>query len=200
MTLRELLEKVEHNQGTVMPTAKKLREMNCPIVAQKETLNDSTLTVYQNGFALYQVGKRQTVFRADYCGGYIYFTRTGQTPVQEEFFLEAEWWVRLVMEGEDRMVHNQNVRNERNEVPYGEQVFAHEEEQPDLLGAIVRQELLEEAYSLMTEKQRLVVELYYLEQLTLQEIADRLDVTFQAVSACLTSAKKRVRKRLSRYQ
>jgi RNA polymerase sigma factor (sigma-70 family) len=172
-------------------------------VAQKRLAADSVLAVYENGFALYEAGSGKTVFHADYCGGYTYFTHTGQKLLDEEFFLGKEWWVRLLLEGEDRLTHNRNVRNERNEVfcSQGETEWGDmEDARSDLLGAIIRQELLAEAYSLMTPKQKEIVDLYYLEQLNLHEIAERLGISFQAVFSSLSDTKKKIQKKIQYFK
>ena len=115
MTLKELQNKIEKTMGKDLPTAAHLRAGSSPIVASRELDGGTKLSVYQNGFALYQTEGGSTVFRVDYCGGYTYFGRNEQTELSEDFFADTDWWVRLLMEGEDRLTHNRNIKAERHE-------------------------------------------------------------------------------------
>lgn len=115
MTLKELQNKIERTMGKALPTAAYLLAGNSHLVASRELDGGTKLSVYQNGFALYQIIGGSTVFRVDYCGGYTYFGRTEQTELSEDFFADTDWWVRLLMEGEDRLTHNRNIKAERHE-------------------------------------------------------------------------------------
>ena len=115
MTLKELKNKIERTMGKALPTAAYLRAGNSRLVASCELDGGTKLSVYQNGFALYQTIGGSTVFRVDYCGGYTYFGRTEQTELSEDSFADTDWWVRLLMEGEDRLTHNRNIKEERHE-------------------------------------------------------------------------------------
>lgn len=75
MTLRELMNQIERTNGKKLPTAAWLRMGNSPLTVEKRIGENCCLSVYQNGFALYQTPDGCTVFRVDYCGGYTYFGR-----------------------------------------------------------------------------------------------------------------------------
>ena len=64
-----------------------------------------------------------------------------------------------------------------------------------VLNAFVIQEELEELWQLMTERQRMVMKKYYMDQLQEDEIAKELGITQQAVSDTLRKAIRRVRKK-----
>ena len=59
--------------------------------------------------------------------------------------------------------------------------------------------MLVEALTLLTEKERRVVELYYYEDLTLKEISHVLDVTESRVSQLHTKALKKMKNKLGKY-
>jgi hypothetical protein len=110
MTLRELLGKVDSTSGDKVPTAANLRDGDSPVVVEQTWSDGSRLRVYQNGYALFDAERKTTVFRSDYCGGYKYFGQTGQIALPEDYFADCEWWVRLLMEAEDRMAHTRKVQ------------------------------------------------------------------------------------------
>lgn len=66
LTLRKLKEMVESpKKGEKKPSCKSLREGKCPVVAQKIIQNEVgviTITVYKNGYVVYQAQNRVTVF------------------------------------------------------------------------------------------------------------------------------------------
>lgn len=117
--------------------------------------------------------------------------------MEEANFEVMEWYVRLILEGEDPLVHNQNVRLERSELSYSAEEMewgAMEAEEPDPLCQLMQDEQIRMLFSILTERQKLVVSQYYLYGYTLQEIADGLGVSVQAVSCTLKEAKKKLQK------
>ena len=156
MTLKELQKQIESTMGKELPTAAWLRAGNCPLAVCREITASGKLSVYVNGFALYETDCGSTVFRVDYCGGYTYFGANTEDTLPEEFFADTDWWVRLVIEGEDRLTHNRNARTEKNTSLY-------EFDELALAAAcefdeeIMLQELVEEVLLLMTPSQREVV-------------------------------------------
>ena len=64
------------------------------------------LLVFAEGWVLYRVGKYATVFQVHSCGGYCYETYEQQIYVDTVFFEKQEWYVRLMLEGEDRLAKN----------------------------------------------------------------------------------------------
>lgn len=174
MTLKELKNKIERTMGKALPTAAYLRAGNSRLVASCELDGGTKLSVYQNGFALYQTIGGSTVFRVDYCGGYTYFGRTEQTELSEDSFADTDWWVRLLMEGEDRLTHNRNIKEERHECLFeGDSEAFYNlcgSEQP-MLEAFAAEERLEAMLSILTVRQRELVTLYYIDGLGIKEIA-----------------------------
>lgn len=193
MTLKELQNQIETTFGKELPTAAWLRAGNCPLAVSREITVNGKLSVFVNGFALYETDCGSTVFRVDYCGGYTYFGANTEDTLSEEFFADTDWWVRLVMEGEDRLTHNRNARTEKNTSLYEFDELALaaaceiEEE-------IIFQELVEEMLSLLTIRQREVVKLYFMDELGVAEIASLYGISHQAVSDTLSAAKKKFQK------
>lgn len=197
MTLKELQNKIEKTMGKDLPTAAHLRAGSSPIVASRELDGGTKLSVYQNGFALYQTEGGSTVFRVDYCGGYTYFGRNEQTELSEDFFADTDWWVRLLMEGEDRLTHNRNIKAERHECLFegdseafynicGTEQSMHEE--------IMERDRIDAMLSVLTVRQRELVTLYYIDGLGIKEIAKVCGISFQAVSIALSESRKKFEK------
>ncbi len=197
MTLKELQNKIEKTMGKDLPTAAHLRAGSSPIVASRELDGGTKLSVYQNGFALYQTEGGSTVFRVDYCGGYTYFGRNEQTELSEDFFADTDWWVRLLMEGEDRLTHNRNIKAERHESLFegdseafynicGTEQPMHEE--------IMERDRIDAMLSILTVRQRELVTLYYIDGLGIKEIAKVCGISFQAVSIALSESRKKFEK------
>lgn len=197
MTLKELQNKIEKTTGKNLPTAAYLRAGNSPVVASRELDGGAKLSVYQNGFALYQTDGGSTVFRVDHCGGYTYFGRSEQTELSENFFADTDWWVRLLMEGEDRLTHNRNIKAERHECLFEGDSEAYYNicgtEQP-MYEEIAQMERIEAMLSILTVRQREIVTMYYIDGLGIKEIAKVCGISFQAVSAAISESRKKLEK------
>lgn len=198
MTLKELQNKIERTNEKELPTAAKLCSGASPLAACHIFEDGAQLSVYQNGFALYQSFGKSTVFRVDTCGGYTYFGRKTHTELDEAYFQHTEWWVRLVMEGEDRLTHNQSVLIERHECLY--------EVSPDItcdtedfLEEMILRETLDAVFTCMTDRQREIVVMYHIEGKSLKEIAAVYGITHQAVSVTLSDVKKKLQKNREKF-
>lgn len=195
MTLRELLRRIDRTTGKAVPTAAWLRSGISPVTAVQEINASGRLVVYQNGFTLYEVEGNSTVLRTDHCGGYCYYGRQSQDSISYEDFMEMDWWVRLLMEGEDRLIHNQNARVERNEYSLESWSEDYQGYSDDLQEQLEIQEVLTEALAMLTDRQREVVQYYYVEGLGEKEIARIYGISQQAVSLTLSDARKKLHKR-----
>ena len=198
LTLRELRNMVEvaEVEGRV-PSVKALLESDIPI-AVKETLGEQAeISVYQNGLVLYRVGNRATVFPLHTCTEYIY--ESGEeifANINERFFDNENWYIRLILEGEDRLAKNQEVRNGKKTISYSavaEDWDVLGEEDTTLAGMILC-ETMEEALLPLTENQRYVLKRHYLDGITQRIIAKELGVSNQAVSDMIRKAIRKVQK------
>ena len=194
MTLKELLNQIESTAGKTLPTAACLRA-GCQVAAIQQIEEKGTLIVYQNGFALYEVEGACTVLRADHCGDYVYFGRDKQTAISSEDFSEMDWWVRLLIEGEDRLIHNQNARMERHEYPLESCCAELQTYSDGFQEQLEVREALVAAFDILTKRQREVVQHYYIEGLEEKEIARIYGISQQAVSLTLSDARKKLHKR-----
>ena len=116
----------------------------------------------------------------------------------EQFFEKEPWYVRLVLEGEDRLEHNQRAKEQERTASYSAiseewQVMGNLEGNP--LKHLVERENLKEILQCLTERQRTAVSLCFFQQKTQSEAAKELGITSPAVSAILSQAARRLRKK-----
>ena len=177
------------------PTARCLLEHGKCVVSM-ENGREIQLLVYQEGYALYRVGKYTTVFPVHSCGDYCYENDGQQICVDASFFEQQEWYVRLFLEGEDRLAKNRETCHKGKVVSYHavseEWFFLSSPALPPLEQLIEREQILE-LMGLLTERQRDIVILYFYYGETQWEIAKELGITQPTVSQTLMAALRRMR-------
>lgn len=108
ISLRELKNTVAAVIEKKLPKYAQLMEMH-PVIAARTVVGGATLTAYENGYAVYEEDGAHTVMAIDRCGDYRYDFNDGTYEVvPAAVFEDAEWSVRLVMEGERRMESNRS--------------------------------------------------------------------------------------------
>ena len=180
-----------------MPTAKYLRETG-RVIAERQLKNNTWIAAYQNGYALYHACGHSTVFPVHTCGAYLYASSGVSSYLPEQFFEKEPWYVRLALEGEDRLEHNQRAKEQERTASYSAiseewQVMGNLEGNP--LKHLVERENLEEILQCLTERQKTAVSLCFFQQKTQREAAKELGITSPAVSAILSQAARRLRKK-----
>lgn len=180
-----------------MPTAKNLRETG-RAVAEKKLENNTWITVYQNGYALYHACGHSTVFSIHTCGAYLYVSSGISSYLPEQFFEKEPWYVRLVLEGEDRLDRNQRAKEQERNVSYNAiseewEVMGNERENP--LESLVERESRKEILRCLTERQKAAVSLCFFQQKSRKEAAKELGISSPAVSTILSQAARRLRKK-----
>ena len=198
LTLEELKGITEIPERRIkMPTAKNLRETG-RAVAEKKLENNTWITVYQNGYALYHACGHSTVFSIHTCGAYLYVSSGISSYLPEQFFEKEPWYVRLVLEGEDRLDRNQRAKEQERNVSYNAiseewEVMGNERENP--LESLVERESRKEILRCLTERQKAAVSLCFFQQKSRKEAAKELGISSPAVSTILSQAIQRIRKR-----
>lgn len=203
ITLRELKTKIDVVTEKKLPKYAQLMEQN-PVAVAQTSVNGATLTAYQNGYAVYEMDGAHTVMAVDRCGDYRYDFNDGTYQVvPAEVFEEAEWSLRLIMEGERRMEHTRSVINSNNE----EFMLSNdgsdwcEVAMVDFMEAenaemLADQELrrLYAAMGKLTERQKEIIELYYFKGMTQQEIADELGIARPVVAKSMKASLNKLKK------
>lgn len=207
MTLQELLKNIPAAEKVKrVPSVAKLAKEAVPFVI--DTMDaDTSVTVYSNGYVLYQKDQWATVFPLHDCTDYVYKDSNVESFVPFEEFMNQPWQVRVLMEGFDRMDHNCERRKEGRAVSIDidNNAEGHIELSDmgagDALRILVERESREEEeerlrqnLSLLTSRQREVLILCVGEGKTHLEVAEMLGISRQAVSEYLGKSLRHMRK------
>lgn len=206
MTLRELRTKIGSTKGIENPVKRQLMETGVPVDSYQT--GDYRITVFENGFALAQSGKRWTVVRADECTDYTYFY-TDSTLADEEFthpqhitedaVLDQPWPIRIMLTADDQLEANQNSR-ERSWLNEHEGIADDKNwmlgSYSSFEGAVIARIDRERWLETLTAKQKEVYRLYYEQGYTLQEIGERLGIGRTSVRERLEGAVRKLSKQL----
>ena len=205
LTLKSLKSMVEMGAGekVTVPGIRQLEESQAKIVV-REWVSDMLITVYQNGYVACRRGREATVFRLCDCGAYTYWAalEENEETVSQDIFEEERWSLRLYIEAEDRLTANYERKKRHHQISLDNLYAEYCSDVGDLtwdgLARLIdreRVEQVEEYLNLMTEKQRHVVRLYFIERKGTQDIADELGISYQAVSDMIKKAIGRVRRK-----
>lgn len=198
LTLQELKRISDRpGYGEKLPTAKKLRESGLA-VAQERLGLDSEIVAYQSGYVIYRVRNHSTVFPLHSCREYLYLSGEKMIHLSEQFFCKKEWYLRLVLEGEDRLSRNHEEKERRWNIPYSA-ISEDWEALGDLTESVLehfsKQEIVEEMLQILTDKQRKVIQEYYIQGKTQTQIAKELGVSRLTVRDSIILAINKIRKK-----
>ena len=199
LTLKELkkIVKVADVEKRI-PSVKSLKEHK---VVVKEMINaDTTISVYDHGYVLYTAGNQSTVFPLHSCDDYEYVSVTGDNKeLNKEFFDNENWYIRLLMEAEDRMAYSQSKISTNHGVFSNSDVTDDAEimrgSSKDFVDDVIDREILNALIKELTERQKMVLNLVYFEEMRQQDVADYLGIKQQSVNDLLNRALKTMKKR-----
>ena len=199
LTLKELkkIVKVADVEKRI-PSVKSLKEHK---VVVKEMINaDTTISVYDHGYVLYTAGNQSTVFPLHSCDDYEYVSVTGDNKeFNKEFFDNENWYIRLLMEAEDRMAYSQSKISTNHGVFSNSDVTDDaeimRESSKDFVDDVIDREILHTLIKELTERQKMVLNLVYFEEMRQQDVADYLGIKQQSVNDLLNRALKTMKKK-----
>lgn len=199
LTLKELkkIVKVADVEKRI-PSMKSLKEHK---VVVKEMINaDTTISVYDHGYVLYTAGNQSTVFPLHSCDDYEYVSVTGDNKeFNKEFFDNENWYIRLLMEAEDRMAYSQSKISTNHGVFSNSDVTDDAEimrgSSKDFVDDVIDREILNALIKELTERQKTVLNLIYFEEMRQQDVADYLGIKQQSVNDLLNRALKTMKKK-----
>ena len=199
LTLKELkkIVKVADVEKRI-PSVKSLKEHK---VVVKEMINaDTTISVYDHGYVLYTAGNQSTVFPLHSCDDYEYVSVTGDNKeFNKEFFDNENWYIRLLMEAEDRMAYSQSKISTNHGVFSNSDVTDDAEimrgSSKDFVDDVIDREILHTLIKKLTERQKMVLNLVYFEEMRQQDVADYLGIKQQSVNDLLNRALKTMKKK-----
>lgn len=181
-----------------IPSVKSLKEHK---VVVKEMINaDTTISVYDHGYVLYTAGNQSTVFPLHSCDDYEYVSVTGDNKeFNKEFFDNENWYIRLLMEAEDRMAYSQSKISTNHGVFSNSDVTDDADimrgSSKDFVDDVIDREILNALIKELTERQKTVLNLVYFEEMRQQDVADYLGIKQQSVNDLLNRALKTMKKR-----
>ena len=199
LTLKELkkIVKVADVEKRI-PSVKSLKEHK---VVVKEMINaDTTISVYDHGYVLYTAGNQSTVFPLHSCDDYEYVSVTGDNKeFNKEFSDNENWYIRLLMEAEDRMAYSQSKISTNHRVFSNSDVTDDAEimrgSSKDFVDDVIDREILNALIKELTERQKTVLNLVYFEEMRQQDVADYLGIKQQSVNDLLNRALKTMKKK-----
>ena len=199
LTLKELkkIVKVADVEKRI-PSVKSLKEHK---VVVKEMINaDTTISVYDHGYVLYTAGNQSTVFPLHSCDDYEYVSVTGDNKeFNKEFFDNENWYIRLLMEAEDRMAYSQSKISTNHGVFSNSDVTDDAEimrgSSKDFVDDVIDREILNALIKELTERQKTVLNMIYFEEMRQQDVADYLGIKQQSVNDLLNRALKTMKKK-----
>lgn len=201
LTFRQLKEMVGSGTGHKMPTARQLKDSGEEPVVVREIGPDGSLSVYPNGYAVYSNGSGTTVVSIGECGEYTYRFHDGEDglPTESSIVLDGDdWSIAVALKGEEQIETNlMNRKGDRKGNRQYEEDWEHirvEEEMPDVLEAVIQKDMLSELMDCLTDRQREIVTAYFFDELTQQQIADKLGITQQVTDRILKAALKKMKK------
>lgn len=199
LTLKELKKIVKvADMEKRIPSMKSLKEHK---VVVKEMINaDTTISVYDHGYVLYTAGNQSTVFPLHSCDDYEYVSVTGDNKeFNKEFFDNENWYIRLLMEAEDRMAYSQSKISTNHGVFSNSDVTDDAEimrgSSKDFVDDVIDREILHALIKELTERQKMVLNLVYFEEMRQQDVADYLGIKQQSVNDLLDRALKKMKKK-----
>ena len=201
LTLQELKQVVSNREERrKVPSAKYLRE-NEVAVAKQRLMDCAEIIAYQTGYVLYCVGDYATVFPLFTCRDYVYEAERKIAVVEENFFDDQPWYVRLILEGEDRLWRNRETREHNNCISYScisEEWCELVDKRQNVLEKLIIEEAIGEFMDLLTDRQRQVIHQIYFQQRTQREVSRVFGITEPAVSKCISQAKQKMRRNAGR--
>lgn len=199
LTLKELKKIVKvADMEKRIPSVKSLKEHK---VVVKEMINaDTTISVYDHGYVLYTAGNQSTVFPLHSCDDYEYVSVTGDNKeFNKEFFDNENWYIRLLMEAEDRMAYSQSKISTNHGVFSNSDVTDDAEimrgSSKDFVDDVIDREILNALIKELTERQKTVLNLIYFEEMRQQDVADYMGIKQQSVNDLLNRALKTMKKK-----
>ena len=196
LTLQELKQVVgNRKEKRKVPSARYLRENDVAVVKHR-LIDGAEIIAYQTGYVFYCAGDYGTVFPLFTCRDYVYEAERKIAVVEENFFDDEPWYVRLILEGEDRLWRNRETREHNNCISYScisEEWCELADKRQCRLERMMAEETVRELMNLLTERQRQMIQRIYFQQQTQKEVSHELGITVPAVSKCISQAMQKMR-------
>lgn len=195
--LKELLDKAPKMER--VPSRKEL--LTTGKVFVDRPIVNGAIIVFTNGFVLFRADDRCTVFSVHDCEEYVY-SGSVTVVVPASDFDNADWSVRLVLEGEDRIQHSrENCDSDRGNISYSaitEDWKELADDTYDVLEQLLQEERRQQGMRLLklaTEKQQEAIRAYYEAGENMTKAAKHLGISRQTCDQRVHSGMERIRKK-----
>ena len=192
LTLKELKKVVKVAGMTKRVPSEKALEKE-EIVVKEILIGECDITVYANGYVLYRENGKKTIFPLHSCKDYQYMdVKEDRSIMNEEFFDNENWYIRLLMEATDRMEINQTkVASNHRIISYSDFVDDRTilvDPSSDILDQYIEKEMLHDLLDCLTARQKEIIQLFYFEEMNQNKIADYLGIRQQSVCEMIKRA------------
>ena len=187
---KELLAMIPEKSKGKVPTYKHLTETEEPMLIN----SDGSVRCYPSGYAAYSSVSGKTVFSVFDCDTYTYESEIGEADVvlSREQIAEMKWDIPLVLLGESRTANNLLNREVKHRHFLGE-----DNDIEDFAGSYDDSspaDSIREYCKSLTEKQKQVIELYFVYEYSQREIAEILGIHKSTVQTIVERAIKKIRR------
>ena len=212
-----VFDKKSNKNKSRRPGAIQLRT-SVPRIAVIEMGDNGICEVFNNGYAVYDNGNRKVVLWVPDCGTATYYFN-GLTEKEKQYLDqssevgldvlgECPWYHALMIAGENRIEYNMDHPKSKGnssdldleEVdikPATHWVGGAHFDDPET--AYLKKEAAEERRNALTEKQRIIYELYYEGDLTLEEISNKVGLNINTVYSHIQAVKKKFGKEKEKF-
>ena len=199
-SFRQLKALVGRTDGQKLPPATLLRDSGLDVLFSHEHC-DTTITVFLNGFYIYECMGRETVFAVDRIKSIIYEYQDNEIRrIPEKDFADGPCLIPLLAIGDGRIAHNHDSYDwywYEFSLSDPETVWAKETAVPSAEEDVLSKEnaaKVQEGLSKLTERQRQIVQLYYCEGMSQHQIAKLLNLRQSRVQVVISAARRKLQK------
>jgi RNA polymerase sigma factor (sigma-70 family) len=170
MNFEDLCKLIPEVNGEKLPSNKYLRE-NVEVL-----ISDSSITVYKNGYFSYTDGIHTTVFTKNDCSEFSYKFSNGTESIINNID-ELDWKVVLFVVGEERIKENRKSNDEKHIDSFNDKIISELKDDYNFLEEFESDGNINALLSNLTEKQKQILDVYYIDGMTEEDVAQCLNVT-----------------------
>jgi RNA polymerase sigma factor (sigma-70 family) len=174
MNFEELCKLIPEVNGEKLPSSKYLRE-NVEVL-----ISDSSITVYKNGYFSYTDGIHTTVFTKNDCSEFSYKFSDGTESIIDNID-ELDWRVVLFVVGEERIKENRKSNDEKHLDDFSDKIISELKDDYNFLEEFESDGNINALLSNLTEKQKQILGMYYIDGMTYQEISIKVNTSYSYI-------------------
>jgi RNA polymerase sigma factor (sigma-70 family) len=174
MNFEDLCKLIPEVNSEKLPSSKYLRE-NVEVL-----ISDSSITVYKNGYFSYTDGIHTTVFTKNDCSEFSYKFSDGTESIIDNID-ELDWRVVLFVVGEERIKENRKSNDEKHLDDFSDKIISELKDDYNFLEEFESDGSINALLSNLTEKQKQILGMYYIDGMTYQEISIKVNTSYSYI-------------------